>query len=84
MKAGVMLLDLADKTSLQQDLFAVDDARQARNQRLMDTLDAINQKHGRGALSLGKTSVDAAWQLKCEHRTSGYTTRWDELPIARL
>ena len=79
-----MLLDLQDKATLQHDIFASESADTQRNERLMDTLDAINQKHGRGALSLGKTSVDAAWQLKCEHRTSGYTTRWDELPIARL
>ncbi|MBY6030436.1 Y-family DNA polymerase [Halomonas sp. DP8Y7-1] len=84
MKAGVMLLDLQDKATLQHDIFASESADTQRNERLMDTLDAINRKHGRGALSLGKASDNAAWQLKCEHRTPRYTTRWDELPVARL
>lgn len=86
MKGGVMMLDLADKATLQHDLFddPQSEADQARNERLMSVIDKINREHGRDAVSIGKPRAGNAWALRCQHRTPRYTTRWDELPIARL
>ncbi|WP_325051823.1 Y-family DNA polymerase [Modicisalibacter coralii] len=86
MKGGVMMLDLADKATLQHDLFddPQSDAERARNERLMSVIDKINREHGRDAVSVGKPRAGNAWALRCQHRTPRYTTRWDELPIAML
>jgi len=91
-KAGVMLLDL-QPASLQQGELMLDQddanpqAPHMASERLMQTLDHIHQRHGRGALKLGSASLGSAvppiWQMKQTRLTSGYTTCWDELAIAR-
>ncbi|HSH26203.1 MAG TPA: S41 family peptidase, partial [Wenzhouxiangella sp.] len=58
-------------------------ADQKRSERLMATLDAINQKMGRGTVTFVKPSPGAAWHLRCAHRTPRWTTRWAELPCAK-
>ena len=54
----------------------------------MSAMDAINKAHGRGAIRLASTAPAAlgpcrTWHLRSEHRSPRYTTRWDELPVAR-
>lgn len=89
MKAGVMLLDLIDTNHPQPSLLdgssgaALPPAEQRRRQRLMATLDELNQKMGRGTVTFGKPSPGAAWQLRCAHRSQRWTTRWAELPRIR-
>lgn len=85
-KCGVMLMDLCDRAFEQQDLLAdqQSDAERARSERLMATLDRLNQAHGAGTVRLGMSSPNAAWHLRCAHRSPRYTTRWDELPIVRM
>lgn len=49
---------------------------------LMATLDALNQRYGRGALllaSAGLASSRRVWSMKQERRTPQYTTRWEDL-----
>ncbi|MGP9796924.1 Y-family DNA polymerase [Halomonas sp. 86] len=77
MKAGVMLLDLVDAE--QHQLSLLHQPPQNRYPYLMATLDNINQRMGQGTISFGMTDADAAWQLRCGHRSGRYTTRWDEL-----
>ena len=85
MKAGVMLLDLIDQPREQLSLLdnEADIARRERSQQLMATLDAMNQKMGRGTVRLGVARPDAAWQLRCAHRSARYTTNWQELKRLR-
>ena len=83
-KAGVMLLDLQDGL-VQQFELAIDEAPQDRSQ-LMAALDKLNQRYGRGTLALGSSSVGSAprnWRMKQERKTPAYTTRWEDLVIAR-
>lgn len=81
-KAGVMLMDLCDRAAEQLDLMAEpeDDVQRQRRDRLMATVDQLNAEHGRGTVTLGMSRPGSAWQLRCQNRTSRYTTRWDELP----
>ena len=85
-KAGVMLLDLSD-AAVQQGELALEDEDSGRDpSRLMQALDAVNGRYGRGALQLasaGLEGVNRAWSMKQERRTPGYTTRWGELAVAR-
>ncbi|SHL47702.1 DNA polymerase V [Halomonas caseinilytica] len=85
-KAGVMLMDLCDKGTEQLDLMAPpeDDDQRQRRDNLMATLDRLNREHGRGTVTVGVSRPNAAWHLRCQHRTPRYTTRWDELPNVRV
>jgi DNA polymerase V len=89
-KAGVMLLDLqpAELEQGELDWEQAPAAGPSRDQgRLMQALDRIEQRHGRGAVHLASASLKratpAVWQMKQARRTPGYTTHWDDLAIAR-
>ncbi|QFU01607.1 DNA polymerase IV [Halomonas sp. THAF5a] len=85
MKGGVMLLDLVDAN--RQKLSLLDTPERAdqrdRDHKLMTALDELNQRMGSGTVRLGMPSKNAAWHLRCTHRTPCWTTRWNELPKAR-
>lgn len=80
-KCGVMLLDLVETERAQPSLLETpaDDARRARSQRLMATLDRLNREMGRDTVRFGLPRQGNAWALRCERRTPRYTTRWSEL-----
>ena len=84
-KAGVMLLDLIDAKRHQLSLLDApqSETERQRRQKLMATVDALNQRMGHGTLTFGTPTPGAAWQLRCAKLTQRYTTRWNELPIAR-
>lgn len=54
----------------------------ARTQQLMQCLDALNQRFGRGAVRPAATVAAAGeptpWQGKFQHRSPAYTTRLEE------
>lgn len=83
-KCGVMLMDLCDHDNEQLGLLAepVSDDKRERNEKLMATLDKLNREHGKNTVRLGMPRKINAWELRCEHRTPRYTSRWDELPVA--
>lgn len=82
-KAGVMLMDLRAKEHAQGDLFAAE-LIQPRD-TLLDTLDRINGKWGRGTVGLGSAGLQRprAWSMKRDMLTPAYTTRWDHLATVR-
>lgn len=84
-KCGVMLMDLCDHDNEQLGLLAepVSDEKRERNERLMATMDKLNREHGKNTVRLGMPRKLNAWELRCEHRTPRYTTKWNELPIAK-
>jgi len=89
-KAGVMLLDLQPAGVSQGELDLGDDMSDsdARN-RLMHTLDAVNARYGRGAMTVASTRIEHnparrdAWEMRQERRSPRYTTHWDELMVVR-
>lgn len=84
-KGGVMLLDLIDAGRQQLSLLdsQQSDAERQRSRKLMNVMDELNGKMGRGTVKLGTPSPGAAWHLRCAHRTLRYSTRWEELPAVR-
>ena len=88
-KAGVMLLALNDASVDQGELALEDDAallREAEGPRLMQALDAVNQRYGRGALLLASAGLAGdlrVWGMKQERKTPGYTTCWADMPVVR-
>ncbi len=81
-KAGVALLDLARPEDVHQDLFA---PAVAGDRKLMETLDQINRKFGRGVAGLGASGwkENPAWGMRQHMLSPNYTTSVHELPPAR-
>ncbi|QHJ01759.1 DUF4113 domain-containing protein (plasmid) [Xylophilus rhododendri] len=81
-KAGVHLLDLQDG-SVEQGELALDDGVEDRGS-LMQALDQLNQRYGRGTVAMASAGVEGArrnWVMKQERRTPDYTTCWKSMPL---
>ncbi len=78
-KAGITLMELQDASLRQADLFS----RAKDNNRLMQTMDRINRQWGKGTLRSAAEGIHKRWSMKRERMSPAYTTRWDQLPIAR-
>ena len=81
-KAGVALLDLARPNELQADFFG---PTVVGNDRLMATMDRINQKFGSGTAGLGASGwqVQPVWGMRQHLLSPNYTTSVHEIPAAR-
>ena len=77
-KAGVMLMDLQPATREQLTLDL--DADMPENRiRLMQAMDQINRRYGRGSLvldSAGGIVAQPVWGMKQERLSPGFTTDW--------
>ena len=82
-KAGVILLDLTPATQQQQDLLAPPAERD--QSLLMEAMDSINAKYGRGTLHVASLADErirsSTWRPKQQMRSPRYTTRLDEIPV---
>ncbi len=82
-RAGVVLLDLSPAGALTGDLFApVAPAGAARRARLLEVLDGVNGRWGRGTLRyLAEGGAGGqTWRMRRERLSPGYTTDWAGLP----
>jgi len=78
-RAGVALMDLARPEDLQSDLFG---SPLQGNEKLMVTLDRINQKFGRGTAGFASTGWKEApaWGMRQKNLSACFTTRWADIP----
>ncbi len=81
-KSGVMLMGLQPKDSLQKTLFD-DTDKQTKSDNLMHVMDSINQKMGKGSLTIAATGLGHGWSMRRENKSPSYTTDWSELPVVR-
>jgi DNA polymerase V len=91
-KAGVQLYDIHPKRPHQESLFG---RRRKQDEDLMAAVDQVNREHGKGTVSLaaagipkGSTadpdsSTQKDWTMKRQNKSPRYTTRWDDLPVAK-
>ncbi|MBK2835879.1 Y-family DNA polymerase [Klebsiella quasipneumoniae] len=77
-KAGVMLGDFYSYGVAQLNLFD-DNAPRKNSEKLMEVLDHLNAKDGRGALYFAGQGIQTAWQMKREMLSPRYTTRYSDL-----
>lgn len=77
-KAGVMLGDFYSHGVAQLNLFD-DNAPRQNSDKLMEVLDHLNAKDGRGTLYFAGQGIQAAWQMKREMLSPRYTTRYSDL-----
>jgi DNA polymerase V len=76
-KAQVLLLDLCRRDEYTKDLFTPE--QPMRTEHLMKTLDAINERWGRGTLKPGRITKHTEWSMRRELLSPAYTTRWQDL-----
>ncbi|NWK90336.1 Y-family DNA polymerase [Raoultella terrigena] len=81
-KAGVMLGDFYSQGVAQLNLFD-DNAPRQNSEKLMEVLDHLNAKNGRGALYFAGQGIQTAWQMKRELLSPRYTTRYSDLMKVR-
>ncbi|HBH6890249.1 translesion error-prone DNA polymerase V subunit UmuC [Serratia bockelmannii] len=80
-KAGIMLNDFCDKPG-QIDLFDEHPPR-AGSEQLMKVVDGINHS-GLGKIWFAGQGTDQVWRMRRDLLSPAYTTRWKDIPVARV
>lgn len=81
-KAGIMLGDFFSQGVVQLNLFD-ENAPRAGSDKLMEVLDHLNAKDGKGTLYFAGQGIQQQWQMKREMLSPRYTTRYKDLLIVR-
>ena len=84
-KAGIMLFDLQAPTGVQLGL-SFDERDSDKARKVMATLDALNDRFGKGTLVVGAalpTKAKQTWTMQQNKRTPEFTTNWAQLPVIR-
>lgn len=77
-KAGVMLGDFFSQGIAQLNLFD-DNAPRRGSEKLMEVLDHLNAKEGKGALYFAGQGIQQQWAMKRDMLSPRYTTRYEDL-----
>lgn len=72
-----MLSELVDAQTRQMDLFGL--APISNKTNLMDVMDNINDRMGKGSIRLASQGIKQNWSIKRESMSQNYTTEWEEL-----
>jgi len=81
-KAGVILNNISPASERQTDMFAQPDM--AGEERLYRAVDYINADFGSGTVKPLACGINQHWAMKRNFNSPRYTTKWDELPVARI
>ena len=76
-KAGVMLSDISPAGIEQTDWL---EPLAPTQTPLMNALDQLNQRYGRGTVKISGQGAYSGWQMKQERKSPHYTTDWEGLP----
>ena len=77
-KAGVMLSGISPQGIYQTDWL---EPPQAVDTRLMDALDGLNKRYGRGTVKVSTQGAYTGWQMKQTCKSPDYTTDWHAMPV---
>ena len=94
-KVGVILFNLCERNNIQRQLFE-DNLKYKKkyldNIKLMDAVDLVNQKFGKGKLRISTGELDSffkikkttfkkkKWHMKSDFSSPCYTTKWCDIP----
>lgn len=82
-KAGVLLQDLQSQEQLQHHLLApLPEAEQQRRTALMQRIDDLNRRYGRGTVQWAACGLTPSWMMRREQLSRAATTRLADLPTA--
>lgn len=70
-------MDLCQPGEVTPDLFAPQPRQGA--ERLMQVVDRINQREGRGTVHIGRVPTAPAWAMRRDMLSPRFTTQWDEV-----
>ena len=77
-----MLGDFFSQGVAQLNLFD-DNAPRPGSEKLMEVLDTLNTKQGRGTLYFAGQGIQPPWQLRRQMLSPRYTTRFSDLLVVR-
>lgn len=80
LRAGVLLTDVRPQDIPQLDLFGAPPYG-GRQKVLMEVMDQINTRWGKGTLRLAAEGVQQKWRMRQARLSPRYTTCWEELPV---
>lgn len=81
-KAGIMLGDFFSQGVAQLNLFD-ENAPREDSAQLMQVIDQLNAKGGKGTLYFAGQGIQQQWQMKREMLSPRYTTRYSDLLVVR-
>ena len=81
-KAGVLFTGLVPETAQQQNLF-VPVADRHQEKVLMKIVDLINARYGADTVKCAAEGLAPGWTMKSDRRSRRFTTRWEDLPVAK-
>ena len=76
-KAGVMLGEITPVSQYPADWL---ESSQATDTRLMNALDGLNKKFGRGTVKVSTQGAHQGWRMLQERKSPSYTTDWESVP----
>ena len=83
-KAGVLMQHLQSSDQLQHHLLVpCSEAEQQRRDNLMNTIDRLNQRYGRGTVQWAACGLDPSWAMRRERLGRAATTRLSDVPVVR-
>jgi len=84
-RANVFLLEFSSANRLQTDLLGtINTQNHDREQSRMAAIDAINSRFGSHQIHYAAEDLGNSWVPKHNLRSPRFTTKWDELPQARV
>ncbi len=81
-KAGVILSGLQPESIRQCNLFETERDLQSQ-ENLIAVVDQINRKYGAETVTFGIVGKRQSWRMRAEKSSWRFTTKWDELPLAK-
>lgn len=81
-KAGVMLSGIVQRGQVQMNLFHT--SREGEKEiKLMQTVDGINRRWGRGTFIHASSGFSRPWWMRQSRKSPQFTTSWAELPLVK-
>jgi DNA polymerase V len=80
-KVGVMLMELMPQEHIQLNLFTYENIE--KGNKLMKAVDGINAQMGKGNIKYASEGLNKRWKMKFEKKSMNFTTKWDELIVAK-
>jgi DNA polymerase V len=76
-KSGVLVTGIAPENQVQLGL--LDSIDREKHARLMEVVDGLTDRFGRGKVRVATQGLDNSWQLRSDYKSPCYTTRISEL-----
>lgn len=84
-KVGVYLTDICQRDNINQSLFDNQDSdSEVKSDKLMGSIDKLNQKFGKEILRYAVEGFKRDWKVKSENMSPKYTTNWKDLKIIKI